>query len=381
MIERVNGYFKDKKIKAQVLAEYKSDNFVTYYIYLQDIQQLKKFNNNMARELSFVLKREVSVIVDDDIRILFNNVEIQQDKISGLTLDIGRDTKGEQVFVSFKNNPHWLVGGSTGSGKSVFINNLVHQLLERYADSVEFGFIDLKQVEFYNYNNLCMNVCDVANDIESAINLLNGAIDIMNERYDRYKRHGVLDIDSYNEIAEVGDKYFFIIIDELAELVLQNKKVIHGLLQRLLQLGRASGVYLICATQRPSADVISGVLKVNFTTRVCFRVTNAYDSRTILNQKGAELLTGNGDGYLLKNGSFKLTRFQGYPPTKDDTIVQTYKRQTYDFLKGLKKALKGTWWIIQTFGYIMYILLMICFNVLILLVRFLLFLVYIFKRR
>ena len=154
MIDKVNGYFKDKKIKAQVVTEYKSDNFVTYYIGLQDIQQLKKFNNNMARELSFLLKREVSVIVDDNIRILFNNVEIQQDKTSGLTLDIGRDTKGEQVFVSFKNNPHWLVGGSTGSGKSVFINNLVHQLLERYSDSVEFGFIDLKQVEFYNYNNL-----------------------------------------------------------------------------------------------------------------------------------------------------------------------------------------------------------------------------------
>ena len=369
MIESINKYFKDKKINAQIIAEYKSDNFVTYEISLSDIKQLKQFNKAMEREISFIIKRDITLNVSDSITMTFNNVEEQHERLSGVVLDVGKDTKGESIYIDFKNNPHWLIGGSTGSGKSVFLNNIIHQLLEHYSDSVEFGFIDLKRVEFYKYNNMSMNVCDVANDMESAVCLLHGAIDIMNERYERYQRHGVIDIDSYNKIASVGDKYLFIVIDELAELVLMNKKVIHGLLQRLLQLGRASGIYLICATQRPSADVISGVLKVNFTTRICFRVTNMYDSKTILNQKGAEYLCGNGDGYIMKNGSFKLTRFQGYPPTKDITIVQSHKSYKNQVLKRLKSMLNGCGEILKIIFYVLYISAMVSFNILLLFIE------------
>lgn len=342
MIDIINDYFKEKKINACVARECKSDTFVTYVITLNDIIDLKKFNGAMQKELSFLIGHNVTLSVGDEITITYNEAVSFSKKLKGVVLDIGKDTKGEKVWIDFKSNPHWLVGGATGSGKSVFLNNIIHQLIDRYNNCVEFGFIDLKQVELYQYNNLNMNVTDVANDIEHAIRLLEYAVEVMNNRYEKYKNNGVLDIESYNSIATEKDKYFFIIIDELAELMLQDKKAIQPLLQRLLQLGRASGVYVICATQRPSADVINGVLKVNFTTRISFKVSNMFDSKTIINQKGAELLCGNGDGYVLKNGEFGLIRFQGYAPVKDSNIdkYKVIKKQSYNI--NYNKALNNT---------------------------------------
>ena len=159
--------------------------------------------------------------------------------------------------------------------------------------------------------------------------MLDDVILLMTRRYEKYQANNCLSIQDYNKEQVDGfkDRYLFVIIDELAELMLQDKKNVQDKLQRLLQLGRASGIYVISATQRPSADVLSGTLKVNYTTRICFKVGSIYDSKTIINQTGGEQLFGNGDGLLLANGTTELRRFQGYAPS-DDSILEKYKRKT-----------------------------------------------------
>lgn len=319
----INLYFTEKKIKASVKGICASDDYVTYTIELEDITKLPKFNNAMEKELAIVTGKDVTLNVGKEITLIINNAKISSGKASGVTISAGKDTKGNDVSISFKNNPHWLVGGSTGSGKSVFLNNVIAELLEKYSDVIELGFIDLKQVEFYQYNNLDVNIADVANDIESAKNILDGTIAIMNERYEKYKLSGCKDIYEYNKEHE-NDRFLICIIDELAELILQDDSIKEPL-QRILQLGRAAGIFLICATQRPSNDILPGSLKVNFTTRICFKVGNMYDSKTILNQKGAEKLAGRGDCLILRNGEFQLTRFQAYSPIDDKMILSSHK--------------------------------------------------------
>lgn len=325
MIEKINNYFKDKNIKAVVKDTIHSDNFITFNISLNDINKLNKFNKRMQEELSYILGTSATLKVASTITITINSSVYTEYKKKGININLGVDTLGNVVNLSFTDNPHWLVGGATGSGKSVFLNNVVKQLLENYNNMIEFCFIDLKKVEFYKYNNIEQNIQKVANDLESALKMLDDIILLMNNRYEKYQKYGCLSIQDYNNMVEYKDRYLFLIIDELAELMLQDKKNVQDKLQRLLQLGRASGIYVISATQRPSADVLSGTLKVNYTTRICFKVGSIYDSKTIINQTGGELLFGNGDGLLLANGKCEIRRFQAYKPSDDD-ILDKYRR-------------------------------------------------------
>lgn len=347
MIDKINKYFVDKKINAVVTNEVISGSYVTYDVALIDVSKFNKFNNKMEQELSYILGTNATLNVSNKITITINNKTKEYQKPKGLNINVGVDTLGNVVNIDFSNNPHWLIGGSTGSGKSVFLNNVIKSLLMNYNNCVQFLFIDLKKVEFYKYNYLEYNLLEVANDIISANHLLDSAINLMNKRYQKYQNMGVLDIKDYNKLMRekgndyVQDRFTIIVIDELAELMLLDKKNIQDKLQRLLQLGRASGIYVISATQRPSADVLAGTLKVNYTTRICFKVASMYDSKTIINQKGGENLFGNGDGLILQNGSDKAIRFQAYAP-QDDSILDKYKRtvslstQKRPFLKRLK---------------------------------------------
>lgn len=328
MISKINKYFIDKKINAIVIDTIKSDNFITFNVKLNDINKLNKFNKRMQEELSYILGTSATLKVASNITITINSSVLEEYKKKGINIDIGVDTLGHVVNISFVDNPHWLVGGATGSGKSVFLNNTIKQLVERYPFDIEFCFIDLKRVEFYKYNYLEQNLTYVANDLQSALKMLDDIIELMNNRYKKYQTNNCLSIQEYNSLRIDGekDRYLFLIIDELAELMLQDKKHVQDKLQRILQLGRASGIYCISATQRPSADVLSGTLKVNYTTRICFKVSSIYDSKTIINQVGGELLFGNGDGLLLANGTSELRRFQAYKPSDDD-IVELYKKE------------------------------------------------------
>lgn len=332
MIEKINQYFIDKKINAVVFNTIQSDNFITFNIALNDINKLNKFNKTMQNELSYILGTPATVSIKSNITITINNSVYNDYKKKGINVNLGVDTLGNVVNVSFVDNPHWLIGGSTGSGKSVFLNNIIKELLKNYNNIIEFCFIDLKKVEFYKYNGLMQNATKVANDLESAITMLDNVIDLMNNRFEKYQKNGCLSIQEYNDKMNDNeykkDRYLFVIIDELAELMLLDKKRVQERLQRILQLGRASGIYCLSATQRPSSDVLSGTLKVNYTTRICFKVASIYDSKTIINQVGGEQLYGNGDGLLLVNGSSELRRFQGYAPSSDDIVKDNKKQHT-----------------------------------------------------
>lgn len=344
MIEKINNYFKDKNINAVVKDTIHSDNFITFNISLNDINKLNKFNKRMQEELSYILGTSATLKVASNITITINSSIYTEYKKKGISIDLGVDTLGNVVTLSFIDNPHWLIGGATGSGKSVFLNNIVKQLLENYHNIIEFCFIDLKKVEFYKYNNIQQNIEKVANDLESALNMLDDIIYLMNDRYEKYQANNCLSIQDYNKMVDttLQDRYLFLVIDELAELMLQDKKKVQDKLQRILQLGRASGIYCISATQRPSADVLSGTLKVNYTTRICFKVGSIYDSKTIINQVGGELLFGNGDGLLLANGKCEIRRFQAYKPSDDD-ILDKFKKITppkTSFLDRIKNILR-----------------------------------------
>lgn len=344
MIKKLNNYFKDKKINAIVKDTIHSDNFITFNIQLNDINKLNKFNKRMQEELSYILGTNATLKVASNITITINSSILKEYKKQGININIGTDTLGNTINVSFIDNPHWLIGGATGSGKSVFLNNIIKQLLENYHNIIEFCFIDLKKVEFYKYNNIQQNIEKVANDLESALNMLDDIIYLMNDRYEKYQANNCLSIQDYNKMVDVTleDRYLFLVIDELAELMLQDKKNVQEKLQRLLQLGRASGIYVISATQRPSADVLSGTLKVNYTTRICFKVGSIYDSKTIINQVGGEQLFGNGDGLIVLNGNSDIKRFQAYAPS-DDSILERFKKQTppkTSFLDKIKNLLR-----------------------------------------
>lgn len=343
----IQDYFNAKGISCDI-EELSTDYFITYIITLHNINDLKKFNNNMQKELIYLFKDEsLQLVIDNKIRIITKNksTEYYDDFLSwiiednNININVGFDTENEQTFVCMKNNPHWLVSGSTGSGKSVFINNCIAYLLKNYWYTIETLFIDLKKVEFSLYKNLKTNLLPVATEYDEAIKVLSTLIAIMDDRYKTLEKKGYKSIQEYNKRESIGMKYIFCFIDELAELILHNKKEVTTLLCRLLQLGRACGIYLIVATQRPSTDIISGLLKNNFTTKIAFKVGNMHDSKTAINQKGAELLGGCGDGLLLRNGDFKLTRFQAYniSPTTQSTILLQLEKQR---IKGLKTFLK-----------------------------------------
>lgn len=307
----------------------------------------------MQKELIYLFDDEsLQLLIDSDVKIITKNKASDYNdeflrfmiQDNNINLNIGYDTDNEQTFVCMKSNPHWLVSGATGSGKSVFINNTITYLLKNYHYKVSTCFIDLKKVEFSTYKDLYTNILPVATEYEEARNMLNCLIDLMNNRYRILESKGYKNIEEYNKQESIGMKYIFCFIDELAELILHNKKEITTLLCRLLQLGRASGIYLIVATQRPSTDIINGLLKNNFTTRIAFKVGNMHDSKTAINQKGAELLGGCGDGLLLRNGDFKLTRFQAYnvsPNTQNIILEQLKGESKYIYLKDIWQKIKN----------------------------------------
>lgn len=332
----MKNYFESKKINCDIIGE-TTEYFNIYKIILHDVTDLKKFNKQMQNELTYLLNDEsLQLIIDKDIKIItkrknsdYSNDFLQYVKNdNGISVNIGKSVNNEQVFIDFKSNPHWLVSGSTGSGKSVFMNNCINYLLKNYHYMMETCFIDLKKVEFSSYKNLRTNLLPVATEYNEGKNILEQLIVLMNKRYKELEEKGYKNIQEYNKNEIVKMKYTFCFIDELAELILHDKKEITTLLCRLLQLGRAAGIYLIVATQRPSTDIINGLLKNNFTTKIAFKVSNMFDSKTAINQAGAEKLAGFGDGLLLRNGDFKVTRFQAYniSPEAQESIIGQLKR-------------------------------------------------------
>lgn len=236
--------------------------------------------------------------------------ELENKETTGLTASIGKDINNNEISIDITKTPHLLIAGSTGSGKSCMLNNIIVSLLNKYnADKMQMILIDIKQVEFTPYKNKKQLATPTITSVENAIDILNKMIVIMNNRYNILSQKNYRNIEEYNQKENDKMCNYIIVIDELADLFAQSPDI-EGILCRLLQLGRASGIHCILATQRPDSETISGKLKINIPTRLALTVTNAHDSRTILNEAGAEKLTGKGD-FLLKKPDGTITRGQG----------------------------------------------------------------------
>ncbi len=232
---------------------------------------------------------------------------------SKLTVGLGMDIGGQAIFADLAKMPHLLVAGATGSGKSVCINTLITSILfKAKPDEVKFILIDPKMVELSNYNGIPHLMVPVVTEAKKAASVLNWAVQEMEKRYAKFAEHNVRNMQTYNEhFPEATMPAIVIIIDELADLMMVAPHDVEDAICRLAQKARAAGIHMVLATQRPSVDVITGIIKANIPSRISFAVSSQIDSRTILDASGAEKLLGKGDMLFYPVGAAKPRRVQG----------------------------------------------------------------------
>ena len=264
---------------------------------------------------------------------------------SKLTLGLGKDIVGNPVVANLEDMPHLLIAGATGTGKSVGLNAMICSLLYKsMPEDVKMIMIDPKRIELSVYNGIPHLITPVVTDMKKATNALFWAVREMERRYKLLSESRVRNIKQYNrkiekeaeestpddEIPKEKLPYIVIIIDELADLMMVSSRDVEVGLTRLAQMARASGIHLILATQRPSVDVLTGVIKANFPTRLSFQVSSKTDSRTIIDSNGAETLLGNGDMLFLPPGTAKIQRIHGAYISENELMKVT------EFLKEQK---------------------------------------------
>ena len=251
-----------------------------------------------------------------------------------LTVALGKDIEGNIVLCDLSKMPHLLIAGSTGSGKSVCVNSMLMSLLYKYSPKeVRMVLIDPKSVEFDMYNGIPHLLVPVVCEPKKAAGALQWAVSEMLKRYGMLKEHGARNIDNYNRIAEETGEFeklcrIVIVIDEMADLMIASPKEVEDAIARLAAMARAAGMYMVLATQRPSVDVITGTIKNNIPSRIALAVSSQIDSRTILDEGGAENLIGYGDMLYHPMGSSKHTRVQGcfVDDIEVDRVIRFVKR-------------------------------------------------------
>lgn len=277
---------------------------------------------------------------------------------SKLLVTLGKDIMGKPIFCEINKTPHLLVAGATGSGKSVCINSMLISLLIRNKpDEVKLVLVDPKKVELSIYNGVPHLLTPVVTDPKKASSVLKKIVSEMENRYDLFEQSGTKNIAGYNAYIDKknnsGDTsnikhlpYIVVVIDELADLMLVAAKEVEESIMRITQMARAAGIHLIVATQRPSTDVITGVVKSNIPSRISFAVSSSIDSRTILDMTGAEKLLGKGDMLFLPQGENAPVRVQGTFISDDEiksVVDYTIKQQKahYDKSYELTEEMKG----------------------------------------
>ncbi|WP_100013302.1 DNA translocase FtsK [Lentibacillus sediminis] len=249
-----------------------------------------------------------------------------QSSTSPLTIALGLNIEGAPVVTNIQKMPHGLIAGATGSGKSVCINTMLLSLLYKAShEEVKFLLIDPKMVELAPYNGIPHLVSPVITDAKAATAALKWAVNEMEERYEKFVQESVRDVERYNQkMTQQGRgeeklPFIVIVIDELADLMMVAPQDVEDAISRIAQKARACGIHLLVATQRPSVDVITGLIKANIPTRIAFSVSSQVDSRTIIDSSGAERLLGKGDMLFVENGAGKSVRLQG-PFVSDEEI-------------------------------------------------------------
>ncbi|NTU66370.1 MAG: DNA translocase FtsK [Candidatus Moranbacteria bacterium] len=277
-----------------------------------------------------------------------------KNRSSNLTLALGEDVSGSYLFDSLDRMPHLMIAGSTGTGKSVSVNAIITALLyQNSPDDLKFIMVDPKRVELSLYNGIPHLLTDVIVENNKVVNALKWAVGEMERRYKLLQESGSRDVISYKEKIKNGEKkkcvdketgevseeeyeylpYIVILIDELADLMGSHGKEVEGAIVRIAQMARAVGIHLIVSTQRPSVEVITGLIKANIATRIAFQVASQIDSRTIIDMAGAEKLLGRGDMLYASASSPKPVRIQGV------YVSETEVKKVVNFIKEQKEAL------------------------------------------
>ena len=238
---------------------------------------------------------------------ILNNTDFKKKDIK-LPIALGKNISGTPIVGDLTSMPHLLIAGTTGSGKSIYINTIILSLLYRHTpEKCKFILIDPKMLELSTYEGIPHLLCPVITEAKKAASVLGWVVKEMESRYRLMTKEGVRNIDSYNLKHKLPMPYIVVVVDEMADLMLVAGKEIENYIQKLSQMARAAGIHIIMATQRPSVDVITGTIKANFPTRISFQVTSKIDSRTILGEQGAEQLLGKGD-MLYMSSANKIVR-------------------------------------------------------------------------
>jgi S-DNA-T family DNA segregation ATPase FtsK/SpoIIIE len=294
------------------------------------VSQIQQLSNDLSLALAASpIRIEAPVPGRDIVGVEVPNVQISLVALRGvmeseeyrasrgpLVIGLGRDVSGAAAVTDLAKMPHLLIAGATGSGKSVCVNAIITALLLSHTpDTLRFLMIDPKRVELTVYNGIPHLIAPVVVDVERAVPVLLWATREMERRYRLFSKAGARNIESYNEKqATNGEQhlpYIVVMIDELADLMLSAPDEVERHVCRLAQMARATGIHLVIATQRPSVDVVTGLIKANFPARIAFAVTSQIDSRVILDTPGAEQLLGRGDMLFMAPDSSKLSRLQG----------------------------------------------------------------------
>ncbi|MCI7558856.1 MAG: DNA translocase FtsK [Clostridium sp.] len=334
--------FIDYGIKAKVIEVHVGPAVTQYEMELERGTKVNKVLS-ISREIALALaakevrieapipgKNTVGVEIPNQTIMAVSMREIMEDlernpkyKDSKLAAPLGRDIMGNVKCVEINKTPHMLVAGATGSGKSVCINNIILAILMRATpDEVKMVLVDPKKVEFNVYEGIPHLLTPVVTDPKKASTALQKIVVEMDDRYETFKNSGTKNIQTYNDYVEKELKknpncgltkmpFILVVIDELADLMLVAAKEVEESIMRITQLARAAGIHLIVATQRPSTDIITGVVKSNIPTRISFAVSSSIDSRTILDMVGAEKLLGKGDMLYKPMDDNTPTRIQG----------------------------------------------------------------------
>jgi len=339
-IIKLNNLFEQLKLKAEISSCKYEDSFLIFDVALKPGGTFKKLENHtteialslkaLSEPLIYPVTKEgvirMEVMIEEQRIVPFDNVINSREFLTScakLPLALGQCRNGEKLIADLAEMPHLLVSGATGSGKSILLHSIINSLLLSNKN-VNLVLIDPKRVEFSYYSKLLNLHKPIARNVESSIKTLEELMKEMERRFLRLEKYGVRDISGLNGKMP----YIVIIIDELADLMMAARKEVQDLVCKLAQKSRACGIHLVIATQRPSVDVITGVIKANFPARISCQVSAAVDSRVVLDRNGAEALAGKGDA-IIDCSEHRFKRFKGSFLTEHDIVANVKGKQNW----------------------------------------------------
>jgi len=339
-IESLSKLFTQLKIGAEIRSCQRESSFLVFDLVLRPGGTFRKIERHSI-EIALTLKAlsdpliypitkegivrmEVMVSEQETVRfpLLAASNAFLHSKAK-LPLILGTCRLGLPVIVDLAEMPHVLVGGTTGSGKSVMLHSMINSLLVKNS-GISLALIDPKRVEFSCYDGMLQLYGPIARNVQDSLELLQSLVAEMERRFVRLEKSGCRDIYSYNKHMP----FIVVVIDELADLMMVSKKTVQDLICRLAQKSRACGIHLITATQRPSVDVVTGLIKANFPARISCQVSSIVDSRTILDRVGAEKLVGKGDA-IIDCQEYRFKRFKGSFIEEFDIVANVDRRKTW----------------------------------------------------